>query len=252
MTWLGTALARHGYVAVAVDHPGTHGLEPITPEGIYAPWERADDLRRAIDRLVGDPIIGPRLDASRIGAAAFSLGGWTALLLAGARHDFERFRAFCASARRDAICEPQREYPVNFFDQPAVLARPHAGALRASGELALGARRIRSVLLLAPALGQALVPQSLQGIEIPLLQVAGDRDRVTPTATNAAAIAAHVPGASLRTLPNVGRYDFLSLCGETGRRLAAVYCTDAPGEDRERTHGEVLADALAFFVRTLR
>jgi len=30
MAWFGTALARHGYVVVAVDHPGNNGRDPMT------------------------------------------------------------------------------------------------------------------------------------------------------------------------------------------------------------------------------
>src|SRR5580704_8483569 len=48
MTWLGAALARAGYVVVAVDHPGTNGIDGVTAEGAYAPWERAGDLRAAL------------------------------------------------------------------------------------------------------------------------------------------------------------------------------------------------------------
>src|ERR1700733_13670009 len=33
MAWLGTALARAGFVAVAVNHPGNNALEPYTAEG---------------------------------------------------------------------------------------------------------------------------------------------------------------------------------------------------------------------------
>src|SRR6185312_13525069 len=40
MAWFGTALARAGYLVVAVDHPGTNGADGVTAEGAYAPWER--------------------------------------------------------------------------------------------------------------------------------------------------------------------------------------------------------------------
>lgn len=33
LAWLGTVLARHGYIAVAVNHPGNNALEPYTAEG---------------------------------------------------------------------------------------------------------------------------------------------------------------------------------------------------------------------------
>src|ERR1700681_601330 len=45
MAWLGTSLARGGYVAVAVDHPGNNGMDTMTVEGATLIAERADDLR---------------------------------------------------------------------------------------------------------------------------------------------------------------------------------------------------------------
>ncbi len=44
LTWLGAPLARHGFIVAAVDHPGTNGIDGVTPEGAYAPWERAGRL----------------------------------------------------------------------------------------------------------------------------------------------------------------------------------------------------------------
>jgi predicted dienelactone hydrolase len=40
MGWLGTALAAHGYIAAAVNHPGNNALEPYTPKGFSLWWER--------------------------------------------------------------------------------------------------------------------------------------------------------------------------------------------------------------------
>jgi predicted dienelactone hydrolase len=37
MTWLGAPLARAGYVGVAVDHPGTNGVDGVTPQGASPP-----------------------------------------------------------------------------------------------------------------------------------------------------------------------------------------------------------------------
>src|SRR5258708_6141994 len=50
MAWFGTALARHGYVVVAVDHPGNNGRDPMTVGGAVLYWERPGDLAAALDR----------------------------------------------------------------------------------------------------------------------------------------------------------------------------------------------------------
>src|SRR5579872_1296004 len=65
MTWLATVLARAGYVVVGVDHPGTNGIDGVTAEGAFAPWERAGDLKAALDAVLADPKLGAHIDPHR-------------------------------------------------------------------------------------------------------------------------------------------------------------------------------------------
>ena len=249
MTWLGAPLARLGYVVVAVDHPGTNGQDGVTPEGAYAPWVRAEDLSRALDLVLADPVIAPHVDPRRIGVAGFSLGGFTGALLAGARPDPERFLAFCRSPRRDAMCNTQVEFPVDFEEQAAVLRRPLMAPLRAGPKSDFRDRRVKAAFLIAPALAEGLDPDSLKAIGVPVQVLAGDADPIAPFATNAKLIADAVPGAVLTPLEGVGHNDFLSLCGPAGAHLP--YCVDGPGATRGVTHAAAIAQATAFFARTL-
>jgi predicted dienelactone hydrolase len=251
MTWLGAALARRGYVVVAVDHPGTNGVDGVTAEGAYAPWERATDLRAALDFVLACPDLASHVDAARIGVAGFSLGGFTALLEAGARADFARFLAFCDGPRRDAICDPQLEYPLDFHDQAAVLARPAMAPLAADQDADLRDPRIRAAFLIAPALVEALDRDSLRRIALPVSLVLGDGDPIAPPATNGELAARLIPGARLRVLPRVGHYDFLSECGPAAFKAIASFCADGPGTHRAQTHATTVAAAIAFFDRAL-
>ncbi len=249
LTWLGAPLARLGYIVAAVDHPGTNGQDGVTPQGAYAPWARADDLSAAIDTVLADPVIAPHIDRTRIGVAGFSLGGFTGALLAGARPDFDRLLTFCHSPARDAICGPHLEFPIDFDEQAAVLAEPEMAVLAEDAHGDFRDRRVKAAFLIAPALAQALDPESLKTIGIPVQIVAGDADVVAPYATNAQAIAALVPGVTVTKLKGVGHYDFLSLCGPAGMKLP--YCADGPGSTRADTHTATLNQAIAFFDRTL-
>ena len=251
MTWLGEALARAGYVAVAVDHPGTNGIDGVNAAGAYAPWERASDLSLALDRVLAHPAIGPQIDRNRIGVAGFSIGGWTTALLIGATADFDRFRAFCRSPERDSICDPQVEFDLNYLRQHEELKRAGAEGLLAGERKSWRDGRIKSAVLIAPALAQALDPASLAGIKLPTLFIAGDSDRVVPTPTNAAWLQARVGGAKLQVLPGVGHYDFLSLCTPAGRELVPRLCEEA-GPPRRLTHEMTTAAVLDFFATTLQ
>lgn len=247
LTWLGAPLARHGYVVAAVDHPGTNGRDGITPEGAYAPWERVGDLTAALDLVLADPQLAPHIDATRIGAAGFSLGGFTAALLAGARTDFPHLAQFCDSPQRDAICNPQLEFPTDVHQQPAVLARPEMRDITARRDNDFRDPRVKAAFLIAPALGQAIDQASLRRISVPTEILLGDADPVAPPKTNGEFFARMIPGARLKLLPGVGHYDFLSECGAAGMTEAHALCTDGAGTNRALTHAATVAEAIVFF-----
>ena len=61
LAWLGTALARAGYVAAAVNHPGNKRIDGYTVAGFTLWWERARDLSAVIDGVLADPtLIAPQ------------------------------------------------------------------------------------------------------------------------------------------------------------------------------------------------
>ncbi|KAG1240655.1 hypothetical protein G6F61_014151 [Rhizopus arrhizus] len=109
MGWLGTALARAGYLVIAVDHPGNNGADPMTLPGSVLSWLRADDLRAALAAVQADPVLGAHVDRSRLGVVGFSAGGYTALLAAaGGRHAHHG----SAPGRRDLPCTGPLDLPL--------------------------------------------------------------------------------------------------------------------------------------------
>ncbi|HXQ37593.1 MAG TPA: prolyl oligopeptidase family serine peptidase, partial [Anaerolineales bacterium] len=84
MMWLGHYLASRGYIVAAVNHHGNTAAEPQrAPQGFLLYWERAKDLTSVLNELLADSMFGPRIDRNRIGAAGFSLGGYTVISVAG-------------------------------------------------------------------------------------------------------------------------------------------------------------------------
>ena len=71
MAWFGAALASHGYIAAAVNHPGNNALEDYTLPGAVFWGQRAHDLSALLDLLLADATFGPRIDPKRVGAAGF-------------------------------------------------------------------------------------------------------------------------------------------------------------------------------------
>jgi predicted dienelactone hydrolase len=255
MAWLGTVLASHGYIAVAVNHPGNNGItDPYTLRGFSLWWDRATDLSTVIDKVLGDTTFGTRIDPKRIGAAGFSLGGYTMIELAGGTTDLAAFAKFCKSSSADAICKSPPEFP-NLFSQIDDLAKTDPDfqqSLRQAGN-SYRDPRVRAVFALAPALGPAFSIASLKRISIPVEIVAGAADQNVPIGTSAKHFAANIPGAKLTLFPGaVAHYVFMPVCTEQGSKELASVCTDGIGVNREDIHAKTLARILTFFAVNLK
>ncbi len=234
MAWFGTALARAGYVVVAVDHPGTNAVDGVTAEGVYSPWERPRDLQGALDKVLAAPDLAAHIDADRIGVTGFSLGGFTSLLEIGARPDLDQLVAFCDGPHRDAICDPQIEYPDDFRQMPKVLAEPAMAPLGAERHGDLSDPRVKAAFLIAPAVIQGIRFESLRAIRKPVAIALGDADTVAPPNTNGELAATLIPRATIDVLPGVRHYDFLPECGPGGSVLPAPIAPRRPASPARR------------------
>lgn len=253
MMWLARRLAEAGYIAAAVDHHGNSAAEAaFDPRGFRMPWERARDQSAVIDRLLADKTFGPLIDRDRIAAAGFSLGGFTALQLVGARADPGVFAAFCGSAEADATCGPQREFPeAEAKFQELVAEDPRLAARQADARDSFRDPRIKAAIALAPAPGQMLTAESLFSISVPVLIFVGAADKIAPAAGNAAHIEGLVAKARLEKIDGAGHYVFLNACTKGGVRALAV-CRDAAGVERAAVHDRVAADIVKFLDGALR
>jgi predicted dienelactone hydrolase len=247
--WLGTVLARHGYVVIAVDHPGNNGRDKMTLAGASLWWLRAEDLRLALASAEADPAIGPHLDPSRLGVAGFSIGGFTALDLAGGRPIPALYFRHCAAHADDGICKVQKEFPE--LDP----RHPPKEALDLQRDLPpapASPPHLKAMVLLAPALAPAFDPSSVRRISVPTAIVHGDADDIATPKYNGAVIARLLPHASLTVVPGGNHYDFLDLCTPAGQAAIKGLCRP-PGDDRQREAHKVAIDkALALFDARLK
>ena len=253
LAWLGTVLARHGYIAVGVNHPGNNALEPYTAEGFVLWWERATDITDALDALLLDPMFGPHVDEARIGAAGFSIGGYTVLELAGARTDQERFLKACRTDPTLHKCVVPEMKSMGDPEQMLAKVRASSAESMARGGASYRDARVRAVFAIAPAVGQAFDPEGFREVTIPVAMVVGAADPIAPVATNAGRFLALMPNAHLIVLPGgVAHYTFLDTCTDAGKAKLGVYCGDAAGVDREKVHAAVSAMAVKFFDKSLK
>ncbi|MEQ8935960.1 MAG: prolyl oligopeptidase family serine peptidase, partial [Amphiplicatus sp.] len=176
MMWLARRLAERGYIVAAVDHHGNTAAEDrYDPRGFRMIWERPRDLSAVIDRMLADEEFGPLIDKDRIGAAGFSLGGYTVTALAGGIFSPALNDAFCAGPDADFTCEAQREFEAAADEFQKMLDSDPAFAARLEDEAEGDYRdpRIKAIVAIAPALGRSFTPESLAEIDAPVLAVVG-------------------------------------------------------------------------------
>ncbi|WP_461354342.1 alpha/beta hydrolase family protein [Bradyrhizobium sp. USDA 4454] len=253
LAWLGAGLAAHGFIAVAVNHPGNNRSEDRTVDGYALKWLRAVDLSRVIDAMRADQTFGDRIDLGRIGAAGHSYGGYTVIAIAGGITDPARTEAFCQSPAADALCTSQSD---------ATELRRKSD-MRLTTDLDFRQRyglagqsyrdeRVRAVLAMAPGPVPAFTPESLGAISIPVAIVAGSADEIAPPASGAEALGKLIPRATLKLFPHAGHFVFFDTCTTVGRLAVRTPCRDLEGADRDAVHAETMRLALDFFTANLR
>lgn len=252
MAWLGTALAHAGYISVAVNHPGNNALEPYTAEGFVLWWERATDLSEVLDGMLADTEFGPAIDKDRIGAAGFSIGGYTVLALGGARTDISVLFDLCSKQPDAPTCKTPEMKGMGTPEQMLTAVRKTSGVSLARSNESYRDPRVHAIFAIAPGAGFTLTPESLHAMRLPVEIVAGSADPIVSPKDNADYIRAHIRGAKETIIPGVAHYTFLDTCTAEGKQKLPVFCVDPAGVDREAVHQQVSGMAVQFFDRALR
>ena len=255
LAWLGESLAANGYLVAAVNHHGNTSAEAQPSlQGTLICWDRPRDLSVLIDRLLADPSWGPRIDASRIGVAGFSIGGYSALASVGVRLSRAQWQRQCTQAAPASACKLPPEVSGQFSasDVDRLLAKDRR-VLDALAHVEDDYRdpRIKAALAMAPVMGPLMTRQSLAAVAVPVKMVVGANDDQAEPGVNAEFMAKAIPDARLDIFPQVTHYCFLPPCNDRGRSFAKALCTDPADVCRAHLHPKVAAGALEFFGQVL-
>lgn len=238
MAWIAVGLARRGALVVAADHPASSGGNPER-QSILQVWTQPQDVSHLLDQLLASAW-RERIDVKKIAVVGFSLGGATAMSLAGARLQFERFPAFCEN-HSDGACNAFRQHFAGldrtFYDR--------------AGEDFVDSR-IGAAVAIAPGFSESFTAESLLAMSTPLLLIAGGSDQQLPPQTHVYPIRPYLPSHSrYLEISAAQHFSFLPLCGDGATAVLAetneeFVCLEVGEKSRESIHAETLQSITNF------
>ena len=161
LNYLAEHLASRGYVVMGLEHNDEAATNPLAAALLLRPLDDGAALRtlQALDATPGH-VLHQRLALERVALVGYSMGGYGALVSAGARVSKEGMA---------------------FGYVPGGVMQRHVEAMQAEDEQTRA--RIAAVVAIAPWGGQsfigALKPAGLAGIKVPVLAVVGDQDDIS-------------------------------------------------------------------------
>jgi predicted dienelactone hydrolase len=172
LAYLGQHLASHGFNVVALQHPSaatTQGkitLDQLIPATEFL--DRPKDVSFVLDELAKLNQDAPdRLNTQRVSLIGHSLGGYTALALAGGELHLNELRQFCD---KSSLLERV----------PADWLQCNATRLPNQRTVRLRDPRIVQVMALNPAIGQIFGTKGLSQVKIPSLMFSSSEDSLAP------------------------------------------------------------------------
>ena len=248
LEWLADVLVHKGFIVAAVDHWGNTFDNKIAIDFV-TPWERPQDISFVLTGLLNDPTFGPVIDRDKIGAAGFSIGGYTVIALAGGRLDYEALKNYTNTAGG------KKEVDIPEF--PGLLEVLKSGKVDesyAQSPKPLKDPRIKAFFAICPAIGQGFVKESqFNEVNNPLYIVGAESDSIAPYRTNAAQYHRLMPKSQyLLVKGKVGHYVFLNEAAEPVKNNAPIYFTDDPSVDRHAIHQQIAGLAAKFFAQNLK
>lgn len=242
LAWLSSALALRGALVLAVNHPGSTSGDS-SPRRSVQLKDRAADLSAALDTILQDPAFAKHIDTSRITSIGFSLGGATALNLAGLRFDGTAYRRYCdAFGKQAEDCLFLAKGGVDLANLPASFAADMRDP------------RISAAIAIDPGFSYAATDNSIAAMDLPVLLVSLGRKNlfkaadVGPKGSN---LAGRLPNVTRAVIAPAHHYTFLAECKPEGAAILKAerddpVCDDPEGTDRAKAHRNIVKAIAAF------
>jgi predicted dienelactone hydrolase len=183
LAYVARHLASYGLTVAAIEHPGSNlawlaspspGLARDTLLSAAEFVERPRDVSFLLDQLAQrnqkPGALQGKLNTNQVSVMGHSLGGYTALALAGAELNVEGLRQFC----QERI--PLGLAPADWLQCTAIDLPERRVQLRDP--------RVAQAIALNPVVGRLFGPDGLKRVATPTLILTGTEDNLTPTLTH--------------------------------------------------------------------
>ncbi|MGK3991356.1 alpha/beta fold hydrolase [Sorangium sp. So ce136] len=211
---LASHLARSGYLVAMPEHPGDNRRDQSLSEAVENLENRPRHIRLTLDALFSDAEIGPHLQPDNVALLGHSMGGYTALAVAGGQ-------PWTGPGQKIAVTSDPR---------------------------------VKALVLMAPAACWFVPNHALQDVRVPILLLAAEHDRIAPRWQGQLVLDLVPDRAQVtyKIVENAGHFSFLSPFPPPMCSPGFLPATDPPGFDREAFQRQLQEDVRGFLDASLR
>lgn len=231
--WIASDLALRGFI-VAEPHPPQLGPDEAQAT-IAEAWLRPADLSATLQALESDAVLQAHIKEESVGVLGFLLGGTSALTLAGAEIDPERYAT---------ICDGEAAIGMDCFWFSKNGVDLHAADIKGLAQSAYNSK-IKVAIAIDPELSTVFTQASLSNISIPVTLInLGGPDTILP-GLNASRLDGLIPDVTYETVPDASQFSSFSECTPKGAVIlqsegdSEIICTDGDGRSRADIHRQL-------------
>lgn len=234
LSWLIRSCVHHGFTVISIQH------NDLINGHIHANhWQRARDIKVILDQFLSNSF-ADFVNANQIAVTGYSLGGTTAIWVAGGR-----------TTKLDNMI-PSSEFAsiADFVRLEEVLPTLNKEMLSKDWR----EPRIRAAFIMAPAWSWIFDEQSLSQISIPTYLIASEDDKVVVAKSNAGFFARHIPHAIYQSiLGKASHFIFISALNDRQRKMLTsnpqvdFLLMDDSSIDRSWIQLQISEEATRFF-----
>jgi len=236
LAWLAAGLAERGAIVVSMNHPNSTWGDFDMAQGLQH-WTRVQDMSLALDTVLADPHLQGRIDETRIMAAGFSYGGWSALSMGGLRADHAGYVAHCDSyGSASSHCDDLMGEGIRIMDVEAD-----------QWNASYADARVTHVMAMDPGMIWGLDPSDAADVieSVTLIGLGAEGDQMLATDFEASGLVDLLPQAEVLRIAPAFHFTALPLCKPMGPAILEEegddpVCSDPEGTDRAVVHQRII------------